>query len=232
MQTDGVTLPGPRNLIRTSNILERHVLDFEWYRQYSRSQYDVEFDRKRRCIIPNNSAGLSARVASRCFALAIWNQAAFEYQLCIHRSYLFQLYSECVAMYQWRMLWLSVCVWVTGLVCLRSERKTAWAINIGVGMHWPWGRQVKGRRHAVIKAGIPRTAPTRTPPTPTRPTRLGLYILTSDTRDFLAKKSVSASWNASLSALPAWVCRSIWLLKVYIVYCADCFLSWPSCFAT
>ena len=40
------------------------------------------------------------------------------------------------------------------------------------------------------------TTPT---PTPTRPTRL--YILTSDTRDFLAKKSVSvlvsASWNAN-----------------------------------
>ena len=40
--------------------------------------------------------------------------------------------------------------------------------------------------------------PHSTTPTPTRPTRL--YILTSDTRDFLARMSVSMSWNAASTA--------------------------------
>jgi len=57
--------------------------------------------------------------------------------------------------------------------------------------------------HDVAVSSSHSTAPTPTPtPTPSRPTRL--YILTSDTRYFLARMSVSvsvsASWNWSLSS--------------------------------
>jgi len=90
---------------------------------------------------------------------------------------------------------VAVCVDVNGEVLRQRERLAAFVARVL--------RSYTHRAPACHSQLLSwhSTTPTRTPTTPTRPTRL--CILTSGTRDLLARKStsvsVSASWNASFT---------------------------------